>query len=124
MNDFAPVHYGQWWAVAIFIVLGLIFLIFTPFYRRSQLKPAGVYTAFIVAWAFEMFGIPMSMYFLTWVIGKRLPDGVLWGHTLYSYFGDLGLKISYGFFIIGLSLIVIGWWVIYKRYWSKAEGKG
>ncbi len=124
MNDTALVHFGQWGAAALFIVLGLVFLAFTPFYKKSQIKPAGVYIAFIVAWAFEMFGIPMSMYFLTWVIGKRLPDGILWGHTLYNYIGHLGLNLSYACFLAGMLLVVVGWWVIYKRYWSKAEGKG
>lgn len=124
MDNSAAVHFGQWWAMGIFIVLGLVFLAFTPFYKKSQLKPAGVYIAFIVAWAFEMFGIPMSMYLVTWIVGKQLPDGVLWGHTLYSYFGDTVFNISYLFFGAGLALIIVGWWVIYKRYWSKEAGKG
>ncbi len=110
--------------MAIFVILGLVFLLFTPFYKKSQRKPAGAYAAFVVAWAFEMFGIPMSMYIITWIFGKQLPDGILWGHTLFSYIGNLSLNISYGFFILGIALIVMGWSVIFKRYWSKDEGKG
>jgi protein-S-isoprenylcysteine O-methyltransferase Ste14 len=117
-------HFGNWVGMAIFIVLGLVFLGFTPFYKKSQLKPAGTYVAFLVAWAFEMFGIPMSMYIISWAIGRRLPEGILWGHTLFQQFGDLGLLLSYGFILLGLVLVVWGWGVIFKRYWSKEEGRG
>lgn len=124
MNNSAAVHFGQWWAVALFALFGLVFLIFTPFYKKSQIKPSGAYAAFVVAWAFEMFGIPMSMYFLTWILGKRIPDGIFWGHTLFSYIGDWGLYLSYLFFGLGFILVFLGWRVIFKRYWSKEEGKG
>lgn len=124
MPETTESHFGQWWAVAIFILLGLIFLVFTPFYKKSQLKPTGTYIAFVVAWAFEMFGIPMSAYLLSWLIGKRLPEGILWGHTLFQQLGDWGIMISYAFFLAGILMIVIGWSRIFKRYWSKEEGKG
>ncbi len=61
-------HFGQWWAVALFGLLYGVFLVFTPFYKKSQVKPSGVYLAFIVAFVLEMFGVPMSMYILTWVL--------------------------------------------------------
>jgi len=122
--DTAESHFGNWVGMGIFILLGVIFLAFTPFYQKSQRKPATAYVAFLVAWAFEMFGIPMSMYILSWVIGKRLPDGILWGHTLIQQFGDLGLILSYILILLGLLLVILGWSVIYKRYWSKESGKG
>jgi protein-S-isoprenylcysteine O-methyltransferase Ste14 len=74
--------------------------------------------------AFEMFGIPMSMYILAWVFGRNLPDGILWGHTLYSYFGHTGMYIGTVLSLSGVLLVVLGWSVIFKRYWSKDEGKG
>ncbi len=117
-------HFGNWFGVALFTLVGLVFLLFTPFYQKSQRKPSGVYTAFIVAWAFEMFGIPMSMYIVSWLIGRRIPEGILWGHTLIQQFGYLGLNLSYGFILVGLLLVVLGWRVIFKRYWSKEAGTG
>ncbi len=117
-------HFGQWGLVLIWTVLGSIFVAFVPFYKKSQRKPASVYIAFMIAMAFEMFGIPMSMYIITWVLGIKLPEGVFWGHTLFQQFGHLGMYIGTVFAIIGIILVVSGWKEVYRRYWSKEEGKG
>ncbi len=117
-------HFGQWIAVVIWIVMFGLFLLFIPFYKKSQRKPASVYLAFVIALALEMFGLPLSLYVLTWVFGFSLPEGFLWGHTLISQVGYLGLYISYVLYLIGALLVIIGWKVIFKRYWSKEEGKG
>jgi methanethiol S-methyltransferase len=122
--DGAEIHFGQWGSVVLWILLGAVFLLFTPFYKKSQRKPSGVYLAFIVAMAFEMFGIPMSMYILAWAFGSKIPDGIFWGHTLYSYFGHAGMYIGTLLSLMGIVLVVLGWSVVYKRYWSKEEGKG
>ncbi len=124
MDDTAISHFNQWGYVILWIVIFGLFLFFTPFYKKSQRKPASVYLAFIIALALEMFGVPLSMYALTWVFGKALPDGVLWGHTLNGLFGDLGLLLSYVCVGIGAVLIIWGWRDIYKHYWSKEEGRG
>lgn len=124
MDDTAISHFNQWGYVILWIVIFGLFLFFTPFYKKSQRKPASVYLAFIIALALEMFGVPLSMYALTWVFGKALPDGVLWGHTLNGLFGDLGLLLSYVCIGIGAVLIIWGWRDIYKHYWSKEEGRG
>jgi len=39
------------------------------FYKKSQVKPAGIYAAFIVAFAVEMFGVPFSMFIIGWLFG-------------------------------------------------------
>ena len=117
-------HFGQWDYVVIWTLLGAIFLAFTPFYKKSQRKPAGVYLSFIVAMAFEMFGIPMSMYILAWAFGSKIPEGVFWGHTLFNWIGHAGMYIGTGFILTGGLLVITGWNVIYKHYWRKEEGKG
>jgi protein-S-isoprenylcysteine O-methyltransferase Ste14 len=122
--DTANVHFGQWGSVVIWFLLGAVFLLFTPFYKKSQRKPSGVYLAFMVAMAFEMFGIPMSVYILAWIFGRQLPDGILWGHTLYSYIGHTGMYIGTLLSLTGIALVVLGWRVVYKRYWSKEAGQG
>lgn len=101
----------------MWIVLFGVFLLFTPFYKKSNRKPSGAFLAFVVALALEMFGIPLSMYVVTWMFGKSLPEGFLWGHTLVGYIGYWGMYI-------GAVLIILGWKNIHKRYWSKEEGKG
>ena len=117
-------HLGQWGNVVLWIILGVVFLFFTPFYKKSNIKPSGAYLAFIVAMAFEMFGIPMSMYIIGWIFGSKLPDGILWGHTLVGYIGLSGMYIGMALMITGVVLVILGWNVVYKRYWRKEAGQG
>lgn len=117
-------HFGQWGAVAVWIGIYAVFLLFIPFYKKSQIKPAGTYIAFVVAFALEMFGIPFSMYALGWAFGITLPEGVLWGHTLGNYIGLSGMYIGVLVSLIGLGLVIVGWNQIHKGYWSKEEGDG
>ncbi|MCU0508969.1 MAG: isoprenylcysteine carboxylmethyltransferase family protein [Anaerolineae bacterium] len=112
-------HFGNWWAVALWIVFFAIFLAFIPFYQKSQRKPASVYLAFIIALALEMFGVPLTMYVLTAVLGRQLPEGILWGHTLSSFIGDGGMIGAYICYLLGAILVIWGWRDIYKYYWSK-----
>lgn len=105
-------------------LLGAVFLLFTPFYKKSQRKPASVYLAFMVAMAFEMFGIPMSMYILAWVFGTSIPEGFFWGHTLVAQFGHLGMYIGTVLAALGIVLVVLGWKEVYRRYWSRESGRG
>ncbi len=122
--DPAADHFGQWWAMAIWAIFFLLFLLFTPFYKKSQRKPTTAYFAFVIALAFEMFGVPLSMYILTWAFGSSLPEGVLWGHTLVLSIGLTGTYLMYATTILGAGLIIWGWRDIYKYYWSKEEGHG
>lgn len=124
MNDVALGHYGNWGGVLVWILLYGVFILFIPFYRKSQRKPAGAYLAFVVAYALEMFGIPMSMYFVTWVFGRKLPDGILWGHTLNQYIGHWGMYIAIIMNIIGVVIVIIGWKTIHENYWKHEEGEG
>lgn len=117
-------HFGQWWAVAIWIVIYGLFLAFIPFYKKSQIRPAGVYMAFVVALAFEMFGVPLTMYIVAWAFGYVLPEGVLWGHTLINQIGFWGMYIGIATSCTGAVLVILGWKEIYRHYWSKEEGKG
>ena len=117
-------HFGNWIGFAIWTVVFLLFLAFLPFYKKSQRKPAGVYAAFVVALALEMFGVPLSMYIITWIIGKSLPDGILWGHTLVQLIGLNGMYVAIPMYLIGGLLIFFGWQRIYRQYWSKDSGKG
>ncbi len=124
MNDAASEHFGQWAYVLVWIVLYAIMLAFVPFYKKSQRKPASAYLAFVIALAFEMFGIPLSMYALTWLFGITLPDGVLYGHTLNQWIGQWGLYIGTAMMLVGVLLVILGWSVIHKHYWSKEAGEG
>lgn len=117
-------HFGNWIGAAVWTLVFILFLAFTPFYKKSQRKPASVYAAFVLALALEMFGVPLSMYVITWVLGKALPDGILWGHTLVQYIGLNGMYVAIPMYLIGAVLIFFGWQRIYRQYWSKEQGKG
>ncbi|NHM13730.1 methyltransferase family protein [Xiamenia xianingshaonis] len=124
MNETALSHYGQWGAVVIWIIIYGVFLLFLPFYKKSQRKPTTAYVAFIIAYAFEMFGIPLSMYFVAWAFGRNLPDGILWGHTLNQYIGNWGMYVCIVFTIIGGLFVIFGWRAIHKNYWRYESGEG
>lgn len=117
-------HFNNWFGVIFFIILYSVVLVFIPFYKKMNKKPAGTYFAFIIAFAIEMHGIPFSMYVISWIVGKNLPEGILWGHTMSHAFGHLGMYISIGSGILALILIMNGWYHIYKKYWSKETGQG
>lgn len=117
-------HFYQWGGVVFFTLLYSIALLFAPFYRKMDRKPATAYFAFVLAFAIEMHGIPMSMYLISWVVGKNLPNGVLWGHTLFDQIGFTGMYINIVFAIVALAIIANGWYNIYHKYWSKESGKG
>jgi protein-S-isoprenylcysteine O-methyltransferase Ste14 len=117
-------HFGQWEAVIVWVFLFGLFIVFIPLHRKSQKRPASVYVAFIVALALEMFGIPLSMYIVSWAIGITLPEGILWGHTLQQYIGSWGMYVGFALNLIGAYLVILGWSHIHKHYWSKDTGKG
>lgn len=98
-----------------------MFLKFLPYNRKSGSKPRNIYLAFIVASALEMFGIPLSMYFVAWAFGLQLPKGLLWGHTLQGYVGYLGMFIGFALNVVGATLIVNGWKAVYNNYWGTEE---
>jgi protein-S-isoprenylcysteine O-methyltransferase Ste14 len=64
------------------------------------------------------------MYALTWALGFTLPEGVLIGHTLYPWIGHWGMYIGMVLMLIGVVLIIAGWRIIHRRYWSKEAGEG
>lgn len=117
-------HFHNWFGVLFFIILYSVVLLFMPFYKKMDKKPAGTYLAFVIAFAIEMHGIPFSMYVISWVVGKNLPEGILWGHTLVSSIGFWGMYINIICAVIALFLILNGWYNIYKKYWSKETGTG
>ncbi len=117
-------HFSRWDTVIVWIVLFGFFIAFIPLQRKSQRRPASVYLAFVIALAFEMFGIPLSMYIVSWVFGITLPVGIFWGHTLQQYIGYWGMYMGLALNLVGAYLVIQGWKGVHERYWSKDEGTG
>jgi protein-S-isoprenylcysteine O-methyltransferase Ste14 len=124
MSETLQSHFNNWFGVLFFVVLYSLVLLFLPFYRKMNTKPRGTYLAFVIAFAIEMHGIPFSMNLIAWIIGKNLPEGILWGHTFVTAVGHLGMYINIGCAAVALILILNGWHNIYKKYWSKEKGGG
>jgi protein-S-isoprenylcysteine O-methyltransferase Ste14 len=116
-------HFGNWGAVITWIVIFGSFFIFLPYHKKSRTKHNKMYLAFIVASAFEMYGIPLSLYFIAWAFGIKAPVGVFWGHTLTIILGKESMPIGYILNFIGGVLILLGWKEIFTKYWRKSEDK-
>jgi len=117
-------HFYQWGSVIFFVLIYAVAILFIPFYKKMDKKPATAYMAFVLAFAIEMHGIPLSMYAISALIGRKLPYGVMWGHTLFDQIGYTGMYISIVLSLLALVLIANGWYHIYHKYWAADEGKG
>lgn len=124
MNEAYESYFGLWWTAGAWVILFGAFLLFVPFHRRADRKPAGAFLAFMTAFAVEMFGVPLSLYFVMWAFGKSLPFGVLWGRTLSGSIGMTGHYLFLASILTGGFLIVAGWSKIYQDNWSKEEEGG
>ena len=117
--------YGFWSLVvvnvAIFVLLTLSYL--TPV-RRQEWRSFGVFTAFVVALFTEMYGIPLTIYVLTAVLGSRYPalnpfshaSGHLW-ITLFgggAWMSGVIHLISNALMGAGLLLMWAGWRKIHQ----------
>jgi len=112
--------YGLWGSVILNILVFGIFTYtaFKPATKRDW-RTLGAFTAFMVALFSEMFGFPLTIYFLTSILGSKYPvidpfthlNGHLWialagGSTIvYSILHPLSNVIIFS----GLIVIAIGW---------------
>jgi protein-S-isoprenylcysteine O-methyltransferase Ste14 len=125
MNETAPA-YGLWGLVlinsAVFIIFAFSF--FKPQTARDW-RSFGAFSAFLIALFAEMYGFPLTIYFLSGWLQSRYPN-VDWfshdaGHLLEMllgwkaspHFGPFHL-LSFGFIIGGFLLISAAWRVLYQ----------
>jgi len=122
----AAVGYPENWVyVMLNLILLCLFVVFIKFRRRAARLPASVYLAFIVALYIEMYGFPLTMYVMMWLLGYNNP-GNLWyflveltGKDFFvSIFLGLLLPISNIIILVGIFLIAFGWKKIFRT-----EGK-
>jgi protein-S-isoprenylcysteine O-methyltransferase Ste14 len=125
MNEQAPA-YGLW---SLVIINSAIFVIFAFSFFKPQTardwRSFGAFSAFLVALFTEMYGFPLTIYFLSGWLQSRFPD-VNWfahdsGHLLEMIFGwkanpHLGPFhiLSFVFIFGGFILISAAWRVLYE----------
>ncbi|TLZ75938.1 MAG: isoprenylcysteine carboxylmethyltransferase family protein [Methanobacteriota archaeon] len=93
----------NFWLIALFnILLVTLFLFLTPVRIKDSWKSHGTYVAFMVSLFSEMFGFPLTVYFLSSV-----------GYAVEPQF--IGYVFLYGQ-LIGSPLVIIGLILIYKGW--------
>ncbi len=112
-------HSGAWFLAALMIVIASWF-----FYRYFAPKTwrewasAGLVQAFIIALYAEMYGFPLTIYFLVRFFGIDSPNlnANLWSSLL--GIGELGMLISmilgYALLFIGIGLFIQGWRELFR----------
>lgn len=115
--NFSENGYGLWSLViinsAFFIIFAFSF--FKPQSRRDW-RTFGLYSAFIVALFTEMYGFPLTIYFLSGWLTKKFP-GVNWlshdaGHLLEMMFGWRANPHWGPFHMLSMVFIVAGFWLL------------
>jgi protein-S-isoprenylcysteine O-methyltransferase Ste14 len=118
--------FGNWWVVIFSIVVVSLFIIafLRPFKRRNWAS-LGITEAFLVSLFTEMFGIPLTIFFLSGFFGIPFVPDHLHGHLFAATLALLGfwtletgvwvvMVISIIMLLIAAYLIVEGWRTVYR----------
>ncbi len=118
--------YGMWGLVILNTAIFLIFAFsFTHPKTKREWRSLGAFSAFMVALFTEMYGFPLTIYFLYPLISKLLPGTDFLnhnsGHLLEDFFGWGGDPhfgpfhiASYILIFYGFVLLANSWRVLYK----------
>jgi methanethiol S-methyltransferase len=109
--------YGLWSLVIINSVIFMLFAYsFTKFRTKTDWLSWGAFSAFIIAYFTEMYGFPLSIYFLSGWLSKYYPSVNFYthesGHLLHTLFGLKGNPHFDPFHILSNILILVGFLVI------------
>ncbi len=120
MSDVGP-EYGLW---SLAIINAVVFIAFAFSFFKPQSKAEwrsfGAFSAFLVALFAEMYGFPLTIYFLSGWLQSRFPD-VNWlahdaGHLLEMMFGWRANPHLGPFHILSMIFIGGGFWLLYAAW--------
>ncbi|MDD3762942.1 MAG: isoprenylcysteine carboxylmethyltransferase family protein [Pseudomonadota bacterium] len=109
--------YGLWLLVAVNSALFIFFAFsFAPPKSSRDWRSLGAFSAFILALFTEMYGYPLTIYFLSGWLTSRFPQ-VDWlahdsGHLLEMLFGWKANPHFGPFHIVSNVLIIAGFWIV------------
>ena len=118
---------GIFWgaaAISIVVVSWLFYRYLAPKSWREWTR-AGVVQAFVIAFYAEMYGFPVTLYFLTRLLNLDV-SGPLWDENLWVYLTGtesammVSMLTGYAIAFIGLLLIGAGWREVYR---ARKEGR-
>ncbi|HEX9616826.1 MAG TPA: isoprenylcysteine carboxylmethyltransferase family protein [Anaerolineales bacterium] len=108
---------GQWELVAGSILVFLAFLALIPVRVKRDWKSHGLYTAFIVSLFAEMFGFPLTAYFLSTALGLTFFE-----QQFLRYMYALGMPLGSLVTFLGVLLVILGWKEVYPAADRLATG--
>lgn len=100
---------GRWDFVIVSIAAFLAFLALIPVRTRGDWRAHGIYTAFIVSLFAEMFGFPLTAYFLSTYFGLTLFE-----KEFMLYMLRVGMPVGSVITFLGVLLVLLGWREVYR----------
>lgn len=131
MNETAPA-YGLW---PLVIVNSAIFIFFAFSFIKPKTKidwrSLGAFSAFIIALFVEMYGFPLTIYFLSGWLQSKFPQSDIFahgsGHLWYTLFGFKGDPHTNPIHLLSNIIIFAGFYLTYRAWLvlhaAQKEGK-